>query len=117
AIDLLCGFLLEIILLAWAAQPDRQTFVLQYAAMYATGAETELRWPLAESLHHVAARIDTDTEMAAAHQVNGWLARSRRCGPDSVFDAVRAWPTDGLPPRFGLARTILLDERDAAVSM
>lgn len=117
AIDLLCGFLLEIILLAWAAQPDRHTFVLQYAAMYAAGAETELRWPLAESLHHVAARIDTDTEMAAAHQVNVWLARSRRCGPDSVVDAVRAWLTDGLPPRFRLARTILLDERDAAISM
>jgi hypothetical protein len=117
AIDLLCGFLLAIILLAWAARPRRHAFAVQYAAMYAAGAETELRWPLAESLHHAAARIDPDTVMAAAHQVNAWLARTRRAGPDSVIDAVRAWPTDELPPRFRLARTILLDERDTAISM
>jgi hypothetical protein len=117
AIDLLCGCLLEVILLAWAARPDRHAFALQYAAMHAAGAETELRWPLAESLHHAAARIDTDTEMAAAHQVNAWLARTRHRGPDSVTDAVRAWPTDELPPRFTLARTVLLNERDTAISM
>jgi hypothetical protein len=49
--------------------------------------------------------------------VNAWLARTQWRGPDSVLDAVRQWQTDDLPPRFRLARTILLNEREAAISM
>jgi hypothetical protein len=85
--------------------------------MYAAGAEAELRWPLAENLHHVVARVDPDPTMIAAHQVNSWLARTRWRGPDSVVEAVRAWHADELPPRFRLARTILFDDREAAISM
>lgn len=117
AIDLLCGFLLGVILMTWAGLPDRQAFVLQFALMYAAGAEAELRWPLAENLHHVAARVEPDPAVSAVHQVNSWLARTRWSGPDSVVDAVRAWDADELPPRFRLARTILLDNREAAISM
>jgi hypothetical protein len=117
AIDLLCGFLLGVILMAWAGLPDRQAFVVQFALIYAAGAEAELRWPLAENLHHVAARVEQDPTVSAGHQVNSWLARTRWSGPDSVADAVRAWDTDQLPPRFRLARAILLDEGEAAISM
>lgn len=117
AIDLLCGFLLGVILIAWAGLPGRQAFVLQFALMHAVGAEAELRWPLAENLHHVAARAEPDPTVSAVHQVNSWLARTRWNGPDSVIDAVRAWHADELPPRFRLARTILLGERERAISM
>ncbi|MGH3221989.1 MAG: hypothetical protein ACRDPY_25375 [Streptosporangiaceae bacterium] len=117
AIDLLCGFLLGVILMAWAGLPDRQAFAVQFALIYAAGAEAELRWPLAENLHHVAARVEPDSTVSAGHQVNSWLARTRWSGPDSVADAVRAWNIGQLPPRFRLARAILLYDTQAALSM
>jgi hypothetical protein len=117
AIDLLSGFLLGIILTAWATLLDRSTFVVQLAYMYAAIAESERRWPLAENLHMVAARIESDREHAAASQVNGWLARTHWRGSDSVHDDAAHWVTDGLPRRFRLARTILLGELDAAIAM
>jgi hypothetical protein len=117
AIDLLCGFLLGIILMAWAALPDRQAFVLQFALIHAAGAEAELRWPLAANLHHIAARLEPDPTVSPAHQVNSWLARTRWAGLDSVADAVQAWHAEELPAHFQLARTILLDDREAAISM
>jgi hypothetical protein len=117
AIDLICGFLLGLILMTWAVLPDRQAFALQFALIHAVSAEAELRWPLAENLHHVAARLEPDPAVSAAHQVNSWLARTRYSGLDSVVEAVRAWHADELPPRFRLARTILLDDREAAISM
>jgi len=116
AIGLLCGYLLGVILTAWAARPGRQEFAVQFAVLYAAGAEAELRWPLAENLHHVAARIDPDATLRAAHQVNAWLARTHWRGPDSVADEVRELRTDELPPSFTLARMILLNELQAAMS-
>lgn len=65
----------------------------------------------------VAARIDTETAVAAAHQVNAWLAHTPWRGPESILDAVQERQTGELPSRFTLARTILLDERDTAVAM
>lgn len=117
AIDLLCGFLLGVLVTAWAARPDRQEFAVQLAELYAGGAEAELRWPLAENLHHVAARVDPDATRRATHQVNAWLARTHWRGPGSILDDVQEWRTDELPARFALARTILLDEGEAAISM
>jgi hypothetical protein len=61
--------------------------------------------------------VNTDPNMAAAHQVNAWLARTQWRGPDSILDAVRQWQAGGLPPCTGLGRTILLDEWEAAISM
>lgn len=85
--------------------------------MYATLATSELRWPLAAGLHALAARVESDEEQSAVSQVNGWLAKAQWRGPDSVLEAVRRWQTEDLPWRFALARTILLKEHDAAISM
>ena len=73
---------------------------MQFAALYAARAEAELRWPLAEkNLHHVAARIDPDATLRAAHQVNAWLARTHWRGPDSVANEVQELRTTScLPP-------------------
>jgi hypothetical protein len=117
AIDLLCGFLLGTIFTAWVALPGRSAYVAQLAHVYATTAEAERRWPLAENLHMVVARVDADQEAAATSQVNAWLARTRWRGPNSVLADVEQWITDGLPRRFTLARIILLGQRDAAVAM
>jgi hypothetical protein len=117
AIDLLCGFLLGTIFTAWVTLPGRSTYVAQLAYLYATTAESERRWPLAENLYMLAARVDVDREDAATSKVNAWLARAQWRGPDSVLADVRRWVTDELPRRFTLARTILLGQRDAAIGM
>ena len=117
AIDLLCGFVLGVILTVWATLPDRGAFVIQFTHMYAAAAEAEFRWPLAENLHVIAARAERDVAFAAANQVNAWLARTHWRAPDSVLDAVRAWRTDELPRRFTVARLILLGECDAAIRL
>jgi hypothetical protein len=117
AIDLLCGFLLGVIFMAWVVLPGRRSFVLQLFTMYATSAAAELRWPLAENLHALIAREESDKDHAAASQVNAWLARAHWRGPDSVLEAVEQWRTDDLPRRFAVARTILLREYDVAIAM
>jgi hypothetical protein len=62
AIDLLCGFILGVILLAWdSVCPGNHTFVLYLACAYAATADAEQRWPLAESLHKLAARCTSST--------------------------------------------------------
>jgi hypothetical protein len=85
--------------------------------MYATSAASELRWPLAENLHALIAREESDKDDAAASQVNAWLARTHWRGPDSVIEAVQQWHTDDLARRFAVARTILLREYDPAIAM
>jgi hypothetical protein len=103
--------------MAWAVLPGRRSFVLQLFTMYATSAASELRWPLAENLHALIARAETDKDDAATSQVNAWLARTHWRGPDAVLEAVQPWRTDDLPRRFAVARTILLREYDAAITM
>ena len=117
AIDLLCGFLLGVIFMAWEVLPGRRSFVLQLFTMYATSAASELRWPLAENLHALIAREESDKDDAAASQVNAWLARTHWRGPDFVIEAVQQWHTDDLARRFAVARTILLREYDPAIAM
>lgn len=117
AIDLLCGFLLGIIFSAWVALPARSVYVTQLAHVYATIAQSEHRWPLAENLHMLAAQVDLDPEDAATSQVNAWLAHTQWRGPGSVLADVEQWATDELSRRFTLARAVLLGQRDAAISM
>jgi hypothetical protein len=107
----------EIILLAWAAWPDRHAFVVQHAAMYAVGTETELRWPLGESLHHVAARILIRVPLwpLRIRSTHGSPGRGGGDRTPSSMQFARGRPTSC--PRFRLARTILLDKRDTAISM
>ncbi len=85
--------------------------------MYATSAASELRWRLAENLHALIAREESDKDDAATSQVNAWLARMHWRGPDSVLEAVKQWHTDDLARRFAVARTILLQEYDPAIAM
>lgn len=117
AIDLLCGFVLGVILGAWAAQAGRRNFVVQLADLFAADAESELRWPLAENLHQFAASHDDNREPAAASQVNAWLARTRSLGPESVVAQVRQWQVNDLPRRFTLARQVLLGRTAEAIAM
>jgi len=117
AIDLLCGFVLGVILGAWAAQAGRRDFAVRLSDVLATGAESELRWPLAENLHQFAASHDDDGESAAVSQVNAWLARTRWRGPESVIADVRQWQVSALPRRFMLAREILLGQTAEAIAM
>jgi hypothetical protein len=117
AIDVLCGLLLGVILVTWGGQPGRSSFVMQLAAVYAASAVAERRWPLAESLYAVSAQVEIEREDAATSQVNAWLARIQRRGPESVLADVTNWQVDGLPQRFTLARMILLGNADESIAM
>ena len=117
AIDVLCGLLLGVILVTWAGQPGRSSFVTQLAEVYAASAAAERRWPLAESLYTVSARVEVEREHAATSQVNAWLARIQHRGPESVQADVTNWQVDGLPRRFTLARMILLGNADGSIAM
>jgi len=117
AVDLLCGFVLGVILTVWAVQSERRDFAVRLADVFAAGAESEMRWPLAETLHKFAASHEDDLESAAASQVNSWLARSRWRGPDSIMDDVHLWRANDLPRRFELARQILLRQTSDAMAM
>jgi hypothetical protein len=117
AIDVLCGLLLGVILGTWAGQPGRSSFVAQLAEVYAATAAAERRWPLAESLYAVSARVEVEREHAATSEVNAWLARIQQRGPESVQADVTNWQVDGLPHRFTLARMILLGNADGSIAM
>jgi hypothetical protein len=91
--------------------------VIQLATFYVVAAESELRWPLAESLHTVTTHLEDDPQKAAASQVNAWLARQRWRGPESIEAEVTAWPIDSLPPRFTLAKRILLGQTGEALAL
>ncbi len=117
AIDLLCGLVLGFTFKTWAVCPRRRNLVIEMATLYATTAESELRWPLAESLHALLAQLEEDPIQAAASQVSTWLARIHWRGHHSVLAEVNAWPAADLPPRFTLAKTILLGRLDEAVAM
>ena len=117
AIDLLCGFVLGVIFLAWAAQPGGRVLAIQLATLHVVVAESELRWPLADSLHSVMARLEDDPQRAAASQVNAWLARTHWRRPESIWAEVAAWPIGGLPLRFTLAKMILLRQTGEAMAM
>jgi hypothetical protein len=109
AIDLLCGFILGVIIAAWdKISAGNRTYILHLALAYAAVADGEQRWPLAETLNLLAVRLDDDPVEATVHRVNSWLARVRWRGPQSVHTAVCEWDTAGLPPRFGVAKDILL---------
>jgi hypothetical protein len=109
AIDLLCGFILGVIIAAWdKISASNRTYILHLALAYAAVADGEQRWPLAETLGLLAARLDDDPVEAAVHRVNSWLARVSWRGPQSVHAAVCEWETAGLPPRFAVAKDILL---------
>lgn len=116
AIDLLCGLLLGLITGAWqSAAPDRRAFVCALVCWYAGAATSERRWPLAENLQALAARLDDDPVDSATHQVNAWIARVRRLGSASVVADATVWSTNGLPARFGLAKLILQGRHDDAM--
>lgn len=117
AIDLLCGFVLGFTLKTWAVCSGHRNLVIEIATLYAGTAESELRWPLAESLHALLAQLEEDPIQAAASQVSTWLAHIHWRGLHSVLAEVTAWPVAELPPRFTLAKTILLGRRDEAVAM
>ncbi len=63
-----------------------------------------------------AGQLDDETVNAAEWQVDSWLARVRWRGPDSVHADVSLWNTVDLPPRFGLAKEILLAHREEALA-
>jgi hypothetical protein len=112
------GFSLGVILACWAAAaPPAGQFPIQLACLYARDAEATGHWPLAENLHVLTARLDEDRVEAATHQVNACLARTRWRGSEPVADQVRGWDTSGLPPRFALAKVILLGQQDTALRM
>jgi hypothetical protein len=117
AIDLLCGFVLCFAFKTWAVCPGYRNLVIEMATLYAATAESELRWPLVESLHALLAQLEEDPILAAASQISTWLARIHWHGHHSVLPEVGAWPVADLPPRFTLAKTILLGRRDEAVAM
>lgn len=118
AIDLLCGFVLGVIIMAWdKLSPANRVYVVYLACSYAAAAEGEQRWPLVETLYMLAARRDSDRIEAAVQQVNSWLARVRWRGPESVRGEVSGWETEGLPPTFVLAKEILLGHLDQALAM
>jgi hypothetical protein len=117
AIDLLCGLVLGFTFKIWAADPRQRSLVVEMASLHAAAAESELRWPLAESLRALLAQLEEDPIQAAANQVSAWLARIRWRGHQSVLAEVDVWLAAELPPRFTLARTILLGRLDEAVAM
>lgn len=117
AIDLICGFLLGVIYTVWAAVPDRLKFVTYRAAGHAVSMESEHRWPLAENLYAITARLDTEPDEAAASQVNAWLARMHWRGTESVAADATAWKTASLPPVFTLARMVLTGQVDDAIAV
>lgn len=116
AIDLLCGFLLGVTLQTWAACPGGRDLAIQMATLHVATAESDLRWPLAETLHTLVAQLEEDPMQAAASQLRAWLARIHWRGHHSVLAEVTAWPVADLPQRFTLARTILLGQLDEAIA-
>ena len=117
AIDLLSGFVLGFAFKTWSVCPGRRNLVIEMATLYAATAESDLRWPLAESLHALLAQLEEDPIQAAANQVSTWLARIHWRGHQSVLDEVDAWLAADLPPRFTLAKMTLLGRLDEAVAM
>jgi hypothetical protein len=102
AIDLVCGFILGVIVLAWArVSPGNRAHVLQLACAYAATADGEQRWPLAGTLHMLDAGLDDEPAEAAVHRVNSWLARVRWRGPNSVHADVAEWGTADPPEESG----------------
>jgi hypothetical protein len=85
AIDLVCGFIMGVIIMAWdKLSPANRVYVVYLACSYAAAAQSEQRWPLAETLHMLAAQRDDDPLDGAVDQVNSWLARAQWRGPESV---------------------------------
>lgn len=117
AIDMLCGFILGVIIQTWAERPGRQSFVLQLTELYARNCAAENRWALAENLHALAAGIENYPQLAAASRVNSWLARIHRRGADSVLDDVTSWDVTQLPRSYALARMILLGQKEQSLAI
>ena len=117
AIDLLCGFILGVIIVWDTLSPANRMYIVYLACSFAAAAEGEQRWPLAETLDMMAAQRDDDPLEAAVHQVSSWLAWVGWRGPDSVRGEVSGWQTVALPPSFELAEEILLGHRGQALAM
>ena len=76
AIDLLCGFILGAIMGAWdKISPGNRGYVLHLALAYAATAAGEQRWPLAETLNLLAARLMTiRSKPQCTASTAGWRA-------------------------------------------
>jgi len=75
------------------------------------------RWWLAEGTARAAVALADDDETRANAQVNLWLARSGRLGPDAVRPEVEEWDPTALDPTLLLARLVLLERDEEAAAL
>ena len=71
------------------------------------------RWWLAEVAARAILSFTSGTTLPDV-QVNYWIARGTRLGPDEIRDEVARWNTETFAPVYRLGKHILLDEREKA---
>jgi hypothetical protein len=65
----------------------------------------------------VVADLPIREATAQDFKVNGWYARKVLGGTNTIIEAVQAWDTSALSIRYKLAKSLLLDEDQAAIEL
>ncbi|MFI9571425.1 hypothetical protein ACIG5D_08345 [Microbispora rosea] len=84
--------------------------------LQAISYETLLRrqWRVTEKMCRFGSSISITAQDAVLFTVNGWIARARLNGPESIREEVSKWDTSALAHRYRLAKSCLLGDHDTA---